>query len=65
MAAPSLPPVTSLPTLPLSDQLAALDTLFEPSPELHNILQPILTSNQPFQSYDTLINAIHAQLSAL
>jgi hypothetical protein len=68
MATPSLPPITSLPTLPLSAQLAALDTLFEPSPDLHTILQPILSSassNQPFQSYDTLIDTIHAQLSAL
>ncbi|KUL89955.1 hypothetical protein ZTR_02999 [Talaromyces verruculosus] len=69
MAAPTLPPITSLPTLPLSAQLAALDTLFEPSPDLHTILQPILSSssssNQPFQSYDTLIDTIHTQLSAL
>ncbi|PCG95679.1 Oxo-4-hydroxy-4-carboxy-5-ureidoimidazoline decarboxylase [Penicillium occitanis (nom. inval.)] len=68
MATPSLPPITSLPTLPFSAQLAALDTLFEPSPDLHTILQPILSSassNHPFQSYDTLIDTIHAQLSAL
>ncbi|RAO71019.1 uncharacterized protein BHQ10_007031 [Talaromyces amestolkiae] len=65
MAAPTLPPITSLPSLPLSEQLKALDTVFEPSPELHTILQPILTSNQPFQSYDTLIDTIHTKLSAL
>lgn len=65
MAAPTLPPITSLPTLLLDDQLKALDTLFEPSPELHTILQPILSSNQPFQSYDALIDTIHTKLSAL
>lgn len=65
MTAPTLPPITSLSTLPLSDQLKALDTLFEPSPELHTILQPILSNNHPFQSYDSLIDTIHTELSAL
>jgi hypothetical protein len=65
MAAPTLPPITSLPTLPLPDQLKAIDTLFEPSPELHNILQPILSNAQTFQSYDDLIDEVHNKLSSL
>lgn len=65
MTAPSLPPITSLPSLPVSDQLKALDTLFEPSPELHSILHPVLSNSQPLQSYDNLIDAIFNKLVAL
>jgi 2-oxo-4-hydroxy-4-carboxy--5-ureidoimidazoline (OHCU) decarboxylase len=65
MAAPTLPSITSLYTLPLPNQLKAIDTLFEPSPELHNLLQPILSNAQEFSSYDNLIDAIHNHLSAL
>ncbi|EEA26130.1 hypothetical protein TMatcc_005619 [Talaromyces marneffei ATCC 18224] len=65
MAVPTLPSITSLPTLPLSDQLKAIDTLFEPSPELHNLLQPILSNAQTFSSYDSLIDEIYNKLSTL
>lgn len=67
MSSPSLPPISTLSTLPLNDQLKALDTLFEPSPDLHNLVESILTSNnnEIFPSYDTLIDSIQTKLSAL
>lgn len=39
---PSLPPITSLSTAPIKAQLAVLDTLFEPSTELHTLVLPTL-----------------------
>ncbi|EED22019.1 conserved hypothetical protein [Talaromyces stipitatus ATCC 10500] len=65
--AATLPPIISLSALPLTDQLKVLDTLFEPSSELHNLLQPILSNNkdQTFTSYNSLIDAIYSQLTAL
>jgi 2-oxo-4-hydroxy-4-carboxy--5-ureidoimidazoline (OHCU) decarboxylase len=59
-----LPPVTSLPSLPQAEQLRALDTLFEPSPELHKLMAPVL-SNQTFSSYSSLIDAVGGRMSAL
>ncbi|KAK8032352.1 hypothetical protein PG990_002086 [Apiospora arundinis] len=41
-APPSLPPIASLSTAPIKTQLAVLDTLFEPSTELHTIVLPTL-----------------------
>lgn len=41
-----------------------LDLLFEPSPSLHSLSLPVLRSTT-FPSYDTLIVAVNAQLSAL
>lgn len=64
MSTPALPSISSLPSLPASDQLQALDTLFEPSAELHALVQPIL-SGQTFSTYDQLINAIQSQFFAL
>lgn len=48
----------------LPDQLRLLDTLFEPSPELHQLMLPVL-SNQTFPSYTSLIDAVHGRMSAL
>ncbi|KAH8696199.1 Oxo-4-hydroxy-4-carboxy-5-ureidoimidazoline decarboxylase [Talaromyces proteolyticus] len=64
MSTPTIPPITSLSTLPADAQLRALDTLFEPSPELHALVQPIL-SKQTFPTYDALIDEIQTQLSTL
>jgi 2-oxo-4-hydroxy-4-carboxy--5-ureidoimidazoline (OHCU) decarboxylase len=62
--APTLPPIASLPTLPIADQLSAIDTLFEPSPDLHALLRPILSA-QTFASYDGLVDVIYGQMCAL
>lgn len=64
MSPPTLPPISSLPSLPASDQLQALDTLFEPSAELHALVQPILSA-QSFSTYDQLIDAIQSQFLTL
>ncbi|QKX59264.1 uncharacterized protein TRUGW13939_06396 [Talaromyces rugulosus] len=64
MSSPTLPPILSLPSLPASDQLQALDTLFEPSTELHALVQPILSAHT-FSTYYQLIDAIQSRFSAL
>lgn len=59
-----LPTLSSLPSLPQESQLQVLDTLFEPSPELHQLMIPVL-ANQPFSSYASLIDAVGGRMSAL
>lgn len=61
---PSLPPTTTLPHSPDTTLTVVLDILFEPSPTLHALTLPILRST-PFPTYNTLITAIGAQLTAL
>ena len=60
----SLPPASSLPHSDDSTLTSVLDLLFEPSPPLHNLTLPILRS-ATFPSYDVLITAVNAQLTAL
>lgn len=60
----SLPPIASLPHSPDPTLTHILDLLFEPSPPLHALSLPILRSTT-FPSYETLIAAVNAQLSAL
>lgn len=60
----SLPAITTLSHLPDQDLSTVLDILFEPSPPLHTLSLPLLKSTT-FPSYDVLISAINAQLSAL
>lgn len=60
----SLPPITSLSHLPDDELAKVLDLLFEPSPPLHALSLPVLKSTT-FPTYDTLIVAVNAQLSAL
>ncbi|KAF2681549.1 hypothetical protein K458DRAFT_391931 [Lentithecium fluviatile CBS 122367] len=60
----SLPAVTSLSHLPDEELTTVLDLLFEPSPPLHALSLPVLRSTT-FPSYDTLIVAVNAQLTAL
>lgn len=59
-----LPTISSLPSLPQETQLRVLDTLFEPSPELHQLMIPLL-ANQTFPSYSALIDSVGTRLSAL
>lgn len=60
----SLPSISTLPHFPDSTLTTVLDLLFEPSPPLHTLTLPILRSTT-FPSYDVLITAINAQLTAL
>ncbi|KAI0189429.1 Oxo-4-hydroxy-4-carboxy-5-ureidoimidazoline decarboxylase [Astrocystis sublimbata] len=70
MATPSLPPVSSLPTANADSIKSVLDTLFEPSPEIHALALPAIreTTTTPipddnnthitFTSYAALIHHI-------
>ncbi|KAF2439063.1 hypothetical protein P171DRAFT_458229 [Karstenula rhodostoma CBS 690.94] len=60
----SLPSVTTLSHLPEEELTQVLDLLFEPSPPLHALSLPVLKSTV-FPTYDILIVAVNAQLSAL
>ncbi|KAK1831456.1 OHCU decarboxylase-domain-containing protein [Podospora conica] len=59
----SLPPIAALPTLPPAAVTAALDLLFEPTPDLHALALPLLAD--PFPSYPDLIATIRDRLHAL
>lgn len=61
---PALPSQSTLISLPPDQQFQALDTLFEPSPDLHAIVGPML-STQAFSAYPSLIDAIGDRLSTL
>lgn len=62
----SLPPVTTLPTLPSEIVTSTLDLLFEPSPALHALALPTLRDPaNSFASYTDLIAALRKQLLAL
>ncbi|KAK0752783.1 Oxo-4-hydroxy-4-carboxy-5-ureidoimidazoline decarboxylase [Schizothecium vesticola] len=58
-----LPPITTLPTLPPPALTAALDLLFEPTPDLHALVLPLLVD--PFPSYPALLSTIRDRLHAL
>lgn len=58
-----LPSLSAIPSLPREAQLRVLDTLFEPSPELHQLMIPVMA--QTFPSYTALIDAVGARMSAL
>ena len=60
----TLPAPSSIPSLPQEDWFKVLDTLFEPSPELHALLAPVLAS-QSFSSYKALIDAVGSRMAAL
>lgn len=59
-----LPSLSSLPQQSQETQLRVLDTLFEPSPELHQLMTPVL-AGQSFSSYASLIDAVGGRMSAL
>ncbi|CAG8920729.1 unnamed protein product [Penicillium salamii] len=58
-----LPSLATIPSLPRENQLRVLDTLFEPSPELHQLMIPVLA--QAFTSYTALIDAVGGRMSTL
>jgi 2-oxo-4-hydroxy-4-carboxy--5-ureidoimidazoline (OHCU) decarboxylase len=59
-----LPTLSSLPSQSPETQLRVLDTLFEPSPEIHQLMLPLL-ANQTFNSYNSLIDAVGARFFTL
>lgn len=64
MASPTLPPLASFSSMPMAEQLRVIDTLFEQSPELHELLRPIL-SEHVFTTYGQLIDAIYDRMTTL
>jgi WD repeat-containing protein 44 len=60
----SLPPISSFSSLSTEKKLQILDTLFEPSPDLHKLMVPVIT-HQSFSSYDSLIDAVRGRMQAL
>lgn len=61
MMAPTLPDVTSLPTLADAELTSILDLLFEPSDDLHTLALPTLRAIT-FASYPELVDTIRDQL---
>ncbi|KAL1854313.1 hypothetical protein VTK73DRAFT_8801 [Phialemonium thermophilum] len=59
---PSLPPITSLPTLSDASLASTLDLLFEPSEELHALALPVVRGAAPFASYAELVEALRQAL---
>lgn len=62
----SLPSISAWPSLEQTARLAVLDTLFEPSPELHRLVDTAAVTRQAsFASYDALVDAVERSLFAL
>jgi 2-oxo-4-hydroxy-4-carboxy--5-ureidoimidazoline (OHCU) decarboxylase len=61
MPLPFLPPITTLPALPSTEHSRVLGLLFEPSPTLTQLFNPLLSAKL-FPSYDALISAVESQL---
>lgn len=60
----SLPAPSLIPSLSQERHFKILDTLFEPSQDLHTLLAPVL-ANQTFSLYNSLIDAVGGRMSAL
>jgi 2-oxo-4-hydroxy-4-carboxy--5-ureidoimidazoline (OHCU) decarboxylase len=60
----SLPPIESVPALSTEERAAILDTLFEPSTQLHSLSLELMHDNT-FPSYDDMISSIGVQLTDL
>jgi 2-oxo-4-hydroxy-4-carboxy--5-ureidoimidazoline (OHCU) decarboxylase len=60
-AAPFLPAIASLSTLPDPALISTLDLLFEPAPELHTLALPTMRALS-FASYNELIDTLRDQL---
>jgi 2-oxo-4-hydroxy-4-carboxy--5-ureidoimidazoline (OHCU) decarboxylase len=61
---PSLPPISTLRSLPPTKHVEILSLLFEPSETLIALFAPLLFK-QPFDSYDSLISTVAHQLREL
>jgi hypothetical protein len=60
----TLPPISTLPSLPTPSRAAVLDLLFEPCTQLHTLSVSMLR-DKSFASYDELAAAVGAQLTEL
>ena len=60
----TLPPVSTIPSLPTEERAAILDTLFEPCVQLHTLSVSLL-HEKTFESYDDLVASIGMQLMDL
>ncbi|KAI1094622.1 Oxo-4-hydroxy-4-carboxy-5-ureidoimidazoline decarboxylase [Rostrohypoxylon terebratum] len=66
MASPTtLPPLSSLPAADDEIIKSTLDTLFEPSADLHDLAIPSIHESHPFHSYASLIKHVGAILLQL
>ena len=61
---PSLPSISTLPSLPTSRRAEILDSLFEPCTQLHTLSVATL-QDTTFSDYASLISTIHDQLIPL
>lgn len=61
---PSLPPISSVASLPTEERARILDVLFEPSTQLHTLAVESLKENQ-FDEYTKLIDSVGQQLTVL
>lgn len=59
-----LPPISSVPELPTESRAEILDTLFEPSTQLHTLSVSSLHETR-FDSYDDLVDAVGSQMTGL
>ena len=59
-----LPPIASVPGLPVEERAAILDNLFEPCVQLHTLSLDLL-HREPFASYDELVACVGVQLTDL
>ncbi|GAB7357898.1 hypothetical protein MBLNU230_g0066t1 [Neophaeotheca triangularis] len=59
-----LPSIETIPSLAAEERATILDTLFEPSIQLHTLAVPLL-HEQRFESYPDLIAAVGVQLTEL
>lgn len=59
-----LPAIQNVPSLSKAERAAILDSLFEPSPSLHLLCEPILRDNV-YSNYAQLVNAIQQELVKL
>jgi WD repeat-containing protein 44 len=64
MTSLSLPPISAFSSLSTDQKIQILNTLFEPSSELHKLMLPVIT-HLTFSSYDSLIDAVHGRMQAL
>lgn len=63
-AAVELPPISKLHSASDLEQTAVLDALFEPSPEIHTTLLPVMRTGE-YSDYKQLIDACHIKLLSL
>ena len=64
MSTASLPPIAELASYTERQQADVLDLLFEPSPEIHSTLVPVIRT-ESYSSYNSLIDSCHVRFRSL